>query len=357
MEQQIRNENFREIEFKKSMFNVKMFSLMKKQLFSLVMMLALVVLAGTSAWAQTGLLVTDPVWHLPGSTHGFQVVDHTDTDYAWAIASVTCAGAAGSGAAQTINAVVGSEHQATVTYTPDASGLYRISVTESSTGDEGCSTIREFFTAIMDINVVVIASDNLGDAVANLTTCNDYSTLNGSALVGNDNADDGSNNLAAFIDPAWYNTRYVEVTLEVADNTGCGLATAPAATDFAWTFDYTIADGASTATNYVDNFRTLTNAGVTFTDATDETSSIQVPQGTTSIVLTMTSNIRWSTDSDAADQSFTFTVDAGSTQLDDDIAPFDYTDGTEPATENGDNVSGLQHIDASPATPRITIND
>jgi hypothetical protein len=358
MKQKFTIENFGEFINLKS--NFKNVSLMKKQLFSLMMAFALVVGLSVSAFAQnTGWAVASPIWHLPGSTHGFAVADHTNSDYVWAISSVDCDGNAGTGAAQTITAVSGSEHQASVTYTDNASGLYRITVTESTTGDEECSTTREFFTAIMDINVVVIASDDSGTEITAgaLTTCNDYVSIMGSDLVGNEDADDGGNDLAANIDASLFNARYVNVTLDVADNTGCTVAGQPTASDFAWQFDYTIADGLSTGTNFVDNLVSVTSAATTVAIAeVGPIGTITVDAGTTTFTLEIRSNIRWGTDGSNADQSFTFTVDSGSTNLDDDTT-LDYTDGTEPASANGDNASALQHIDASPATPRIIIND
>jgi hypothetical protein len=356
-------------EFKKSMFNVKIISLMKKQLFSLVMMLALFVLAGTSAFAQSnGLTIATAYWHTPGSEHQITTLaatPHTGTTFAWAVASVTCAG----GVPVTPSPVptLTNETTATLTFTyPDAAaGIYRFTCTETA---NGCSTIREFFTAIMDINVVVIASNNLGTVIngAALTGCNDYTLRNGTNgnLVGNANIDDNTNNLNGWdSNDALFNERWVNVTLTTSEATTCpGMQALPAATSFAWQFDYTV-----TGTNFPSaaNFIALQPAtnilpaaagAVTYTLATSTSSKITVDKGVTSFTIPLRSNIRWGTTDTDQDQEFQFTVVSNSTILDDDSTPYNYTDGREAASKNLDNISALQHIDASPATPRITPN-
>jgi hypothetical protein len=350
-----------------TMFNFKISCLMKKQFNYLMMVLAMVILAGTSAMAQDGLSVATAVWHLPGSTHGLSVADgHTNTAFSWAVESIDCAEAA---ASETLPAFTGGSEataSATFTYPEDAAGIYRFTVTENTTGDGACSTTRQFFTAIMNIDVVVLASDNTGAEIAGLalSSCNDYTLLNGSDLVGNENTDDNTNSLGTWQEGTLYNERWVDVTLTVSDNTGCipdeAPANAPVATDFAWQFDYTVA-----GTNFItpDNFIGMQAASnidgtgnVTYTDGTSATSVITVEKGVTGFTIPLRSYIRWGTTDVDADQAFTFTVDAGTTALDDD-ATLDYTDGTEPSTANGNNSSASQNIDASPATPRITIND
>lgn len=355
MEKQITIEKQKKLK-NETMFNFKNVSLMKKQLFSLMMAFALVVGLSVSALAQAGLTVGNAVWHLPGSTHSLTVAGNTNSTYLWTVSSVACDGiAAGTNDVPTFS--VDNAAACVFTYTSTAAGIYRFVVTETAT-DGGCTTAREFFTSIMSIDVVVNASDNVGATITGgqLASCSDY-TLRRSetpaTLVGNEDTDDNTNNLVAYTDAALFNDRWVNVTLTVSDNSGCTVANAPTASSFAWRFNYTVANGV--LGNYVENFvsiQPVTN--VTFTDATDETSTIEVAAGTTSITLPLRSNIRWGTDGTNADQEFTFTVDAGTAQLDDD-ATLDYTDGTEPATANGNNTSASQVIHASPATPRISV--
>ncbi len=110
-----------------------------------------------------------------------------------------------------------------------------------------------------------------------------------------------------------------------------------------------------------DNFITLLPAtnivgtgSVTYTAATDETNVITVDRGVTAFTIPLQSFIRWGATDTDQDQDFTFTVDSNSTVLDDD-GTLDYTDGREPVSRNTNNASASQHIDASPATPRITV--
>lgn len=344
-----------------------MFSLMKKQFFTLVMMLAIVVLAGTSAMAQSnGLTVGTAIWHLPGSTHGLSVESgHSGTTFLWTVSSVACDGiTAGAFTAPTFNGTSATTSQASFTYPADAKGIYRFLVTETAT-DGGCTTVREFFTSIMSIDVTAFASNEAGTAITggDLARCNDYTlrrTETPATLVGNDNTDDNTNNLVAYIDPALFNERWVTVELSVSDNSGCATppAGAPAANTFAWQFDYTVANG--TLGNYVANYVGMDMTGKTdYTNDTPNsaTGTIQVNKGVTSIIMDLRSNIRWGTTGTDADQEFTFTVNSGSTELDDDSAPYNYTDGTEPASEFANNDSAPQIVHASPATPRIIVND
>lgn len=362
MKQKFTTKEIRELSNLK--FNVKMFSLMKKQLFSFVMMLALIVFAGTSAMAQDGLTPNTAYWHLPSSVHGVQVANHTNTTYDWAITKSTCLGVA-DGAATGASITTGN-YQATITYTSAATGMYRITCTETA---NSCSTVREFFTAIMDIDVVTIASDAIGTAITGgaLTTCNDYSTIMSTSLVGNTDAEDNTNSLNTWKDntatPLFQNVRYVTVTLNTSDLSGCSsVLNAPVANTFNWQFNYTI-----TGTNYDadDNFVTMSTAAnpgtgtITYTDAADLTSTISVTAGTSSFTIALNSYIRWGLTDTDEDQEFVFDIDNTSTVLDGGDADSDYDDGTETsdATHTDNNNSASQHIDASPATPRIIIND
>jgi hypothetical protein len=174
MEQQIRNENFREIELKKSMFNVKMFSLMKKQLFSLVMMLALVVLAGTSAWAQTGQQ-DDPFWHVNGSTHTLTVTANANSTFSWTASDPAA-----------LTAFTGTNtNVATITWSEDANGVYYFDVVETLTGAgfQACqTTTRRVYVAVLDFDAYVFFSDNSGANIeangALMTACGEGTTSN-----------------------------------------------------------------------------------------------------------------------------------------------------------------------------------
>lgn len=333
---------------------------MKKQFINVMMTLAIVFGLSVSAMAQDGLTPATAIWHLPGSTHSLTVdAAHTGTTFAWTASSVDCDGIT-AGTHTAPNFTTDDAAACVFSYPADAAGIYRFLVTETAT-DGGCTTAREFFTAIMNLNVIVIASDAAGDEISggSLASCNDYTlrrTENPATLVGNEDTDDGGDALTTWTDAALFNERWVEVTLEVSDNSGCTVAGAPTVSDFAWQFTYTIDDGADD--NFGDNFvgmQAVTD--VTYSDPTALTGTISVEKGTSSIVIPLRSDIRWGTTGTDQDQQFIFTVDDASTVLDDGSSPYTYPDGREPATENTDNSSANQIIHASPATPRITIND
>jgi hypothetical protein len=332
---------------------------MKKQLFSLVMMLAIVVLAGTSAMAQTGLDVANAYWHMPSSNHGVQVDNHTGATYAWAITLANCDGTEGA-AVEAGTSITTGANTATITYSPNASGVYRITCTEAY---GGCSTIRQFYTAVMNVDVTVTSTLADGTTAAPASVCNDYDVRGPGTidwLVPNVDANDGGGTaaqLAALTTPATlYNTRWVHVVLSVSSTTACPVGNAVTAADLAWRFNYTVEGSPATNTNFVDNFIGFQAvANVTYADPVDVTNTITVAAGTTAITIPMRSNIRWGTSDTNADQPFTFAV--ASVAVDDD-ATLDYTDGSESATNAAaGNVSAAQTIEASPATPRITIND
>jgi len=365
MEQKFTKQKIEKIEFKKSMFNVKMFSLMKKQLFSFVIALALIVIAGTSAWAQDGLTVATAYWHMPGSTHGVQVDNHSGATYTWGITMAACDGTEG-GAVEAGTSISSGSNTATITYSANASGVYRVTCTEAY---GGCSTIRQFYTAVMNVDVIVTSTLADGTTAAPASDCNDYDERGpGSVdwLVPNVTADDGGGtaaNLAGHINATTlYNTRWVHVVLTVAPSVGgCTVNNAPTAASLAWRFNYTIAGSPVANTNYTSNFiglQTSIPAGAAYSNPAvyDGTATVSVPAGTTAITIPMWSNIRWGTDDTNADQPFTFS--ASSVVVDDD-ATLNYTDGGESTANatSGNNTSAVQTIEASPATPRITIND
>jgi hypothetical protein len=340
MKQEITIRNTRELELKKSMLNFKFFSLMKKQLFSLVMLLALTVIAGTSAWAQDGLAPGSAVWHLANSTEVVTVTNHADFTYSWAITGSDCLGAP---TALVGASIAGATNSATITYLATATGMYRITCTEID--PEGCSTTREFFTAIMTIDVAVIASDNLGAAVADLTTCNDWTATYGSALTPTTLVPNPINTgvLAGYRDDAYFNTRYVNVSFSTSNATGCVVAGMPAANTLDWEFDYDF-----TQTNYAsaNNFIDMSTgaAGVAFTAPTSDDSHITVTAPTTAFTIALRSNIQWGTTDTDANETFSFNATAVVVE----------GNGGEATPQQANNSSAAQTIFASPATSVIT---
>jgi hypothetical protein len=344
------------------------------------MVLAMVILAGTSAMAQDGLSISSAIWHMPASVHGVKVVENTNTAYSWVINNVNCTdgSTAATSNGASIAAVTDENWKATITYTAAATGVYRIEVTETTTtaAKPNCSTVREFFTAIMDANLVVIASNSDGTVAGlALESCNDYSLAanNGSDLVNNVDTDDNSDNLNGWNDATntSYNQRWAKVTLSVSSlvsGAGCTVDNAPEVTDYDWQFDYEIS-GTNMVDGTNDNYLGLQAAttiedgstgtgAVTLPDpATVATGTISVSGDASSFVLPIRSMVRWGLSDVDQDQQLIVTVSSLGLDSDSDTDT-DYDDGGESTTNAAaGNVSDTQVIHASPATPRITIDD
>jgi len=172
MEQQIRNEKFREIELKKSMFNVKMFSLMKKQLFSLVMMLALVVLAGTSAWAQSGTL-TNPIIQINGSAHTLHVDAHGTNTYSW-VTSATIV--------DDFTSYTGNDTRTlSYTWSETATGSFTFDVTETDPSETCKTTTRRIHVLVIDFDIIAYWSTggaNIEADAAQMNACSEGTEAN-----------------------------------------------------------------------------------------------------------------------------------------------------------------------------------
>jgi hypothetical protein len=194
----------RELELKKSMLNVKFFSLMKKQLFSLVMLLALIVIAGTSVKAQDGLTFATPYSMVVGSVGSFNAADAGGTTAAtswtwtvWDISTAVQAYATNGGAASNAteyryvtslaNLAAGPSNTATCFINwlsaPSQAGatMYAVQVI---TSNGTCTTTRRFFVSVFDFNVSIVLCDATGatEYIANQATCNTWSGL----IIGND---------------------------------------------------------------------------------------------------------------------------------------------------------------------------
>ena len=233
------------------MFNVKMFSLMKKQLFSLVMMLALVVIAGSSAWAQgTGEgTLDDPNFEFAGSTRTFSLTSSTPSSgsTSWQVYTTTATYEADAAATTAVcDPVSGTGTSFTTQWTADATGRYIVRVTEETSNS--CTTIRDFHVLIADFDVYVYACDIDGTIIPSsgtLASCG----INGSynpfdnelaGKTGNNTDADGSLDNFEGTDP--YSVRYVAVEIS-SDN--IDLSTLA----YYWQFDFTITD--DTNTDYV----------------------------------------------------------------------------------------------------------
>lgn len=176
---------------------------MKKQLFSFLMVLALVVLAGTSAMAQTatsnGLTPTTARLAVVGSVSAFTQAETgaNDATYAWTILEIDPAdglAATGTSTVGTGGRFVTSAGVTTGASTTDATvyiqwlaapattgNVYAIqcTATTSTTGQGTCTTIRRFFVTVFDYDVDIYLSDATGAKLgsdADITDeCNSWS--------------------------------------------------------------------------------------------------------------------------------------------------------------------------------------
>lgn len=250
---------------------------MKKQLFSFLMVLALVVLAGTSAMAQTsGLLPGTAKEIVRGSTVRFEVTDASAgagiaTTHDWDVytiattANLNAAGTAATAATdysfvtdQTGTTVAGAS-TTTVAFIkfltrPAAGNVFMVEYTGSSAGT--CSTKRRFFLSVFDFNVDVVLSDNTGALIAGYNADADHSecsTWDGNVIQNGTTADyfEGADLTAPHADyvnngndnEPKYTEKYFAVTITLSGNSSMDLD------DIKWRFRYSLFDDIATATD------------------------------------------------------------------------------------------------------------
>jgi hypothetical protein len=186
-----------------TMFNFKISCLMKKQLISLMMVLSMVILAGTSAMAQATVVgdITaaegspgNPKIYIAGSTGSLSVTDEIDHTYTWnfyagsdASTAITTVGVGADAMASgfDVSAATGTPAglatqagaTANFTWTEAASGAFYATVTDLNT-TTGCSTVRAYHMGLIGFDVVVYASldDGVQQEGADLVGCGDGST-------------------------------------------------------------------------------------------------------------------------------------------------------------------------------------
>jgi hypothetical protein len=350
-----------------TMFNFKISCLMKKQFNYLMMVLAMVILAGTSAMAQNSDQNADT--HFTGSEHTYSVTDlSTSTEYAWTILDVTGAGtsadpyiSAAPTAATNYTGLSGeATRSVTFTWSESASGVFCIQLSESNLAVRGgCATVREFFVLVIDFDLHLFASDASGTEIsdADTTTCGSNSSYNpffNTELDLRDNIDmaDGSVSLP-------YSTRHVTATLTAS--TGISLA----ATSYRWQFPYTLADADDVYD--VDIISANTEVAVTYTNFESgiiTVDSIATGGTVTSITLEIRYQPKW--DNAATDITLKMSNAQNTCVLDGKDADELFDDGAESTANYGvtpgsadplSNSTRQQVIWASPATTPIVISD
>jgi len=389
MKQKMKIKKTSELELKKSMLNVKIFSLMKKQLFSLVMMLALIVIVSTNVRAQAvgnGDAPSTAYWAIVGSqtTHtitldgsttawSVRIVGNTDltigeagtaavlnTDYA-----VISGGAAGDN-----NIVVRWLRSA------GAGSVYAVQVIETADAD-GCTTVRRSYVGVFDFDVDIEFATDINGTGANgdaaFATTNSWcatvvqNTHSAAEIAGvdqsliNNPTDNDNKETSTFF--------RVTITLSSAPS-GFSLA------NMKWRFQYSLqdasgvslyditsADGALfTGEAGTASIGGTANAELDYTAGTNE--SVYVPRIVVGTPTTATYDFEIGNHNRLGASSTTYSirldqvdVEFGATQ--------DYNNGTKyfatgaPANSAtlSDGQTGINTINQGPATTTITLTD
>jgi len=381
---------------------------MKKQLFSFLMVLALVVLAGTSAFAQTGLglVPTDAKEIAIGASATFSVTNNASNTYAWDVFEVASAdiqanqGMTLSTSVAATKATIAADNAASTLitfYGANANNnMFVVQCTE--TDGDNCSTIRRFYVTIFNFDIEVIAlGANPGSnpavpadwatATMDLDNCNTWS----GTVVANSTTAPAVDPLdgAAITDP---NANYLNFVGGVAKVTETWFAvkitlTSGSLDNFLWRFQYSLpgselslyevstaeagvtfgGSGTNTwrATNPNDVLPTpVTWAGATFNS--DQT--IYIPRrsdgaATATYVFKVVSHNNLG----AADMTYAVNIDRVQLEKGDATSPAAYNNGEKFLTVNAAagqaqldgtrDVSGTTTIRQSPATPVIGVTE
>lgn len=195
-EQNLHNKKFREII--NSMFNLKMFCLMKKHVFSLLMAFALVLGLSAGAWAQATTVPAaadqevgstgNPKVYITGATDSLQITRGVlggNSTVQWILYTGSAAVPGNEATSTDLDLVahptwdatqdnaVGQAARFRFKWTDNAAGAYYLQVTEtdqrtqaSPLQDRTCAvTVRGFHIFIMGFDVAIYASNNTGDSL------------------------------------------------------------------------------------------------------------------------------------------------------------------------------------------------
>lgn len=150
------------------------------------MVLALVVLAGTSAMAQTDPEVDNTATlrytMITGSTHTFSLTPgNAANTINWRVWKEGSPGAEAT-TADIVSYAQGSTASYQITWAHSASGNYYVQYTETRPGDASCAvTIRRFYIQVFDFDVEVFISDASGAKITgtdNLAECGEGTVAN-----------------------------------------------------------------------------------------------------------------------------------------------------------------------------------
>ncbi len=253
MEQKITSEKIKKLELKNSMLNFKIFSLMKKQLFSFMVLLAIIFFASGNVWAQYGTFTpaqnnnTQRYIMVAGSHHTFSAtLSNSANAYAWTVwtndgaTNQTANTAVVSSSTPSLTGVVTSF---AVNWARSAAGSYYVQLIETDAANAaGCATTtRRFYVTIIDFDIYVYASDENGlqlSTAAERTSCGNGTTVN----YGNEGPGQAFNNtfntngdLIGYVGTNPRTTRYIsfQIIWRITGTTGVTVPTVES-----MTFDY-----------------------------------------------------------------------------------------------------------------------
>ncbi len=201
MEQEITSEKIKKLELKKSMLNFKILSLMKKQLFYLVLVLALIAGSIKSGYAQIGATAAEnDATHryimVTGSQHTFTVARSNDANtIAWSVWTDVATPVDVTANTTNVESSSGANTEDfQLRWARSAFGNYYIQAVETDADNAaGCATTtRRFFVTIIDFDIYVYASTSTGaeisgallDACGNGTTAR-YGDIGSGAAFSN----------------------------------------------------------------------------------------------------------------------------------------------------------------------------
>ena len=246
-----------------SMFNSKMFCLMKKHVYSLMMVLALMVFAGASAFAQADGTDGNPYWHVTGSSHTLHVTANANSTFTW-----TSDATVGSTSSDALTAMETTGELINITWSEYAAGQYYFDVTETDNTNSCKQTIRRIYVNVLSFDVEAYFSDATGNIeadAAKMSACGEGTTPNygnvgtSGAADAFDNLFNGNGDLAAFTGTNPRTQRQITLVVHWIVPPAATTFTAPTIGSIEFTYALTLTDAEGTFNSFNGNTATGDN--------------------------------------------------------------------------------------------------
>lgn len=223
---------------------------MKKQIFTLMTVLAMIIMAGSSAFAQDGLAPSTVKWVIEGSTSTFSVPVLGTNTYSWTVFEYdfddTNVGInTGLTDVSASKVTIGTPTAASTTVkfyaAPGTDNMFAVQCTETNASNS-CTTIRRFYVNVFDFEVDVALVNDAAGAGSNpdndeAAYCNSWSGL----VVDNIHTAEELRNMHADYavnvtnDSLKYTTSYYAVTISLVNAPGTVTIA-----DYKWRFQYSM---------------------------------------------------------------------------------------------------------------------